>query len=266
MTDALRQAAAEQASGRIVIDRPGGAGPASVWLRGGWIVSAAAPGARARLGDRLVAAGLITGEQLVTALERQRHHRNAPRLGQVLLGLDLVDEGTLRHVLREQTIDSIAVAIGGPDSAWRMMADEAGDEDVLVCARVENALMEASRRLDEWHVISARLGSLDTRVDIAPSRAANLELTPEEWTLLTRVDGGHSITELAADTGLSAFHAARIVYGLSTIGVVRLVDADGAGQPASGPGAAESGLALTDPATSRALSRLFSHLTNGGGP
>lgn len=264
LTDALRQAAADRATGRFVVDRPGGAGPASVWLRDGWIVSAAAPGARARLGSRLVAAGLISGEQLASALQHQDDARTAPRFGEVVLALELVDEPTLRQVLREQTIDSIAVAIGGPDSAWVMTPDEPGDEDVVMHARVSNALMEASRRLGEWQAISATLGSLEAQVDITPAQAANLELTSEEWTLLTHIDGHRSVAELAAETGLSAFHAARIVYGLMSVGAVRRVG-DGADDPAPADAdpAAPGSEAPANDASPRALSRLFSQLIDG---
>lgn len=275
LTDALRRGAADQATGRIVVDRPGKAESAAVWLRRGVIVSAAAPGARARLGDRLVTARLISEDQLTAALERQRHDHHAPRLGQVLRQLELVDEATLREVLLEQTVDSVAVAIGWPDSTWRMVPDEACDEDVTLNASVENTLMEASRRLDEWHIIVAALGSLATRVDVAPSRAANLELTADEWTMLTHIDGRHSVAELAAETGVSDFHAARIVYGLLATGVVRVVD--DAERPATGDGPVANGDTATDRSAGdergdgptsevtmrRALSRLFGLPTDG---
>lgn len=173
LCDVLRQAAADRVTGCVVIDCPGGAGPVTVWLRDGWIVSATAPASRARLGGRLVAAHLISGEQLADALQRQCHDPGAPRLGEVLRELELVDEATLRQVLREQTIDSIAVAIGGPDSAWLATPDETGDEGVPVHGHVENLLVEAVRRLDEWHAISAVLESLDTHAGVAASPAAN---------------------------------------------------------------------------------------------
>lgn len=173
LCDVLRQAAAGRVTGRVVIDHAGAAGPVSVWLRDGWIVSATAPGARARLGGRLVAAHVISGEQLADALQRQGHDPGAPRLGKVLRELGLVDEATLRQVLREQTIDSIAVAIGGPDSACLMTPGETSDEDVLVHTPVEDALMEATHRLEEWHAITAALESLGAQVDTAASRATN---------------------------------------------------------------------------------------------
>lgn len=276
LTDALRRGAADRATGRIVVDRPGQAESATVWLRDGVIVSAAAPGARARLGDRLVTAHLISEDQLTTALERQRHDRSAPRLGQVLLQLELVDEATLREELLEQTVDSVAVAIGWPDSTWRVVPDEACDEDVTLNASVENALMEASRRLEEWHVIVATLGSLAARVDVAPSRAANLELTADEWTMLTHIDGRHSVGELAAETGVSDFHAARIVYGLLATGVVRVLDEDehsaGGDGPTGGKSSATDRTAGDEPVNGpssevtmrRALARLFGPLADGG--
>lgn len=274
LTDALRHGAADQATGRIVVDRPGQAESAAVWLRRGVIVSAAAPGARARLGDRLVTAHLISEEQLTAALEHQRDDPGAPRLGQVLLQLEMIDAATLREVVLEQTVDSIAVAIGWPDSTWRMVPDEACDEDVTLNASVENALMEASRRLDEWHAIVAALGSLAARVDVAPSQAANLELTADEWTMLTHIDGRHSVGELAAETGVSDFHAARIVYGLLATGVVRLLDEAGGaavgGGSTAGEGTAthrsagdeQGNRAPSDVSMRRALSRLFGPLAD----
>lgn len=221
VAELLRDLATEHATGCVVVEHR--ELDARVWLRDGRIVAATAPGARARLGHRLVGAQLITPAQLTTALGMQRRRPDSPRLGELLVDLGLVDADALAEVLREQTLDSIAVAVGWPDPAWRIVPGATADEDVPLHTSVENALMEATRRLDEWSVISETLGSLDARLDLVPGGAANLALTPDEWAMLTRVDGRACIADLAADAGYSAFQAARIVFSLATAGVVRVL-------------------------------------------
>lgn len=236
---ALRELAAEGATACLVVAHDDL--EARIWLRDGRVCAASAPGARARLGDRLVTARALTAEQLSTALRRQRTRGDAPRLGEVLLELDLIDAETLRRVLGDQAIDSIAVALGWPEGLQRIEREAAGDEDVPIALGGENALMEATRRLDEWSALSQALGSLDARVAFVAGAAPDLALSPDEWAMLTRIDGRHSVHDLAEETGFSGFQAARIVYGLLSTGVVRLLiepDADDVADAGAAPGLA----------------------------
>lgn len=55
---------------------------------------------RARLGDLLVSLGVLTEEQLVTALEVQK--KQGSKLGEVLIQLNMIDEVKLAHILSQQ--------------------------------------------------------------------------------------------------------------------------------------------------------------------
>jgi hypothetical protein len=86
-----------------------------------------------------------------------------------------------------------------------------------------NLLMEAARRIDEWQVLSKRIPS--TRlVPVFTNQATttSVSLSPQEWTLVCKVDERRSIEEIAAGLGMSAFETCKLLYGLITSGLMTL--------------------------------------------
>jgi hypothetical protein len=86
-----------------------------------------------------------------------------------------------------------------------------------------NLLMEAARRIDEWQVLSKRIPS--TRlVPVFTNQATttSVSLTPQEWSLICKLDERRSIDEIAAGLGMSAFDTCKLLYGLITSGLVAL--------------------------------------------
>jgi hypothetical protein len=81
-----------------------------------------------------------------------------------------------------------------------------------------NLLMEAARRSDEWKVLSRKIPSVDMvpELDARPSRHEQITLTPQEWQLVTKIDGRSSIAEIGPPLGMSAFDVAKVLYGLLT--------------------------------------------------
>lgn len=218
----LRRLSDEAATGCLRLSRQGTQG--TVWLRDGQVYTAAAPEARPRLGDRLVGAGHITQEQLDAALQLQRSVPSSPRIGELLISTGLIDREMMSDYVREQILDSVAAMLGWSDGEWSFYPDEEISEDVALDMSVENLLMDAARRLEEFEVIQDRLGSMDAVVDFAPGGTqANLALTADEWSMLTRIDGTSSVRDLADASGYSQLETARIVYGLLTAGVVQTV-------------------------------------------
>lgn len=235
----LRRFADEKATGCLRIDQHGTR--AAVWLRGGAVYTATAPMARTRLGDRLVGAQHLTGDQLGAALSEQQRQRPAPRLGELLIAKGIIDRETLRAVVREQIADSVAAALSWTSGTWSFNTAEEVAEDVTLDMSVENLVMEGARRLEEWEVIRARVGSLEAVVDfVGRGHEAELALTPDEWSMLTRIDGASSIREIAEGAGYGQFEAARIIYGLLTAGVVALLDEAGDGPQPEEPRAPAS--------------------------
>ncbi|HEY2943514.1 MAG TPA: DUF4388 domain-containing protein [Vicinamibacteria bacterium] len=96
-----------------------------------------------------------------------------------------------------------------------------------------NLLMEAARRLDEWRVLSKKIPSTDLVPEfvVQEHREGQINLNTSEWLILSKIDGHRSVKAIAAATKLTAFDAAKILYGLVATGLIRLRPA-GAAAPA----------------------------------
>jgi hypothetical protein len=87
-----------------------------------------------------------------------------------------------------------------------------------------NLLMEAARRLDEWRVLSKKISSVDLVPDlqVRENRHEQITLNPQEWMLVTKIDGHRSIVDLGKLVGMSSFEVAKILYGMITAELVQL--------------------------------------------
>jgi hypothetical protein len=87
-----------------------------------------------------------------------------------------------------------------------------------------NLLMEAARRLDEWRVLSRKIPSVDLVPELAvrENRHEQITLNPQEWLLITRIDGRRSIGDIGKTLNMSSFDVAKILYGMITAELVAL--------------------------------------------
>jgi hypothetical protein len=96
-----------------------------------------------------------------------------------------------------------------------------------------NLLMEAARRLDEWRVLSKRIPSLDRipKFKVPEGKQGQINLNTQEWLILSKIDGGRSIEEIAETVNLSTFDVAKLLYGLVTMGLIFLEEAPAKAEP-----------------------------------
>jgi len=90
---------------------------------------------------------------------------------------------------------------------------------------IQQVILEAARRIDELTKIQKLIPSFNTVVKIVEIPRAGVErinLRPEEWKVLSFVDGSRTIKEIAITTNLSEFETARILYGLISSGLVKI--------------------------------------------
>ena len=221
-----RRLAAESRTGclHLLPDEASGEPEVRIWFREGRIHTAVATEGRRRLGEILVAeAGLPQGS-LDRALDHQRREPGDVRIGDVLVDMGLVDRETLRDAVRDQILETLALAIGRRRGAWRFVPDAAVKWDVPLGSGMQDALMEASRRLDAPDVIAWRLGGMDAVVDFGSDDAdVRMSLRAREWAMLTHIDGRNSIAEIARRAGEDPDTTARVVHGLHAAGVVHVL-------------------------------------------
>lgn len=83
-------------------------------------------------------------------------------------------------------------------------------------------LMEATRRMDEWNLISSKIENFDVvphRVATA-SQEASFRLTRADWKVVSLVDGKRSIRQIAEAASTDPFEIGRTVFGLLTVGAL----------------------------------------------
>lgn len=249
IADACREAARRSLTGTIEV--AGGDGTGRIVTRNGRVAWAQSPAPRSRLGDRLVNAALLTPEQLTQALEAQQAAAEHTKLGAHLVEQGLVSRNVIRVFVQEQILDAVLDLVRWRDGTFEFVPMEPLRERLPVDLAVDQLLVEVSRREGEWDQVQATIPDLDMVPDFVPggsSAAASLE--PDEFVVLTNVDGERSVRELAEDLGYGEFEAARIVYGLALLGVIDVGDdepdasdvsdvSDGEGPVADRNGAAE---------------------------
>ena len=116
-------------------------------------------------------------------------------------------------------------------------------ERVTVTKSNTNLMMEAARRLDEFRVLQRKIPSMDAIPYFLPREPGQdqITLSPQEWAIVTKVDGQLSIKQLEEATGLPAFDVCKVLFGLVTSGLLSMRTVDNGKEiPAQGPPLAPS--------------------------
>ncbi|MCC5949545.1 MAG: DUF4388 domain-containing protein, partial [Nitriliruptoraceae bacterium] len=223
MATICRHVSAEGRSGTLTVS--GLDGPGSISFADGRIVAARSPVAGARLGDRLVGAGFLSEPDLRRVLDDQQREGSRARLGALLVERRLVTRDAIRLFLQEQTLDSLLELVRWRFGTYRFEdADPAADSDqtaVPVAMPVDDVLLVVGQRQREWMELSRvipDLAAVPTFTAATTTVSATLE--PDEFAVLASVDGERDLHQLAEDLGYHEFELARIVYGLTQLGVV----------------------------------------------
>jgi DNA-binding response OmpR family regulator len=148
---------------------------------------------RPRLGDRLVESGRITDAQLREALARQSSE----------LIYEVLRWQRGRFEFRPEPLPSHAVRLGLP---------------------VAHVVMEGFRRVDEWRLIEAKLGSFDDvllRDPVAIEALRQGSIERSERAVLDAIDGERTVREIVRASHMSSFDACKILFQLLEARLVR---------------------------------------------
>lgn len=140
-------------------------------------------------------------------------------------GIIYLEQGRIVHAVLGSTEGDEAVYAMATwtEGTFRFVPDEASSRHSITKNNT-NLLMEAARRLDEWKVLSKKIPSLDMvpRFEVPQGKQGKINLNTQEWLIMSKVNGTSSIAEIAVSSGLSPFDVAKMLYGLITMGLVKL--------------------------------------------
>jgi tetratricopeptide (TPR) repeat protein len=201
-----------------------------VFFHDGHVVFASIRSNPQRIGDRLVAGGRITAEELERARAVQQREGSRRRLGQILVEMGALAPRELEREVERHIEEAVFELLSWREGTFSFAEGsvEGAPADALVSLPTERVLMEGARRIDEWSRIETHvphLGVVPALVPLDPGGAATqLDLRPAEWAVLAEVDGGRDLRQIASALRMSDFEVARTVFGLVTTGVVALHD------------------------------------------
>jgi hypothetical protein len=127
------------------------------------------------------------------------------------------------------------------------------DERITLPIDLENIIMEGSRRLKESERLQEEIPNLNKALkftDRPDARMRTINLTVEEWRVVSFINPRNTIRQIAQYNNMSDFQIRRIVYGLFQAGLVELVEPEGAEHKPS-TGARPTPLTARKPAVKR---------------
>jgi hypothetical protein len=211
-------------TGRLTLQKPGDR--AELYFQTGKLVYATHFGQDERLGDMLVRMGRLSQEQVNFALRIQHTQEPNKPMGVILASRNIISMEEINKCVRIQIEEITYGLFGWHEGDFKFEQDvQPPSESLTIPLSIENIIMEGTRRIDEWARINDRIPNLDVVVrfsDQPHEKAKGVNLTPDEWRVFARINGVHSIRQIAQLTRLGEFEVARIIFGFLSAGLVVL--------------------------------------------
>jgi hypothetical protein len=199
-----------------------------VYFRDGQIIYAYSPNRRNRLGDRLIARGIIEQKTLELTLQLQIESGGRKRLGTILIEKQYAKRDQIELILKEQISETV----------YRLMAWDRGlfkfydgkfptDEDVTLALSTENLILEGARRADEMNRLKAKLPEFSIRLQlksIAADQQIDLKLNAADWNTMALCDGLRSIGRIMSDSGIDPVDTLKGIIRLMAAGLIEPVN------------------------------------------
>jgi hypothetical protein len=150
------------------------------------------------------------------------------QLGHLLIQAGYVTNSDIIQSVRQYILEVVYKLFTWGDGLFRFEANELPSSDhITIPVDLESVIMEGSRRLKEWEILQDELPNLDVALrftDQPDARLRNINLTVEEWRVISFVNPRNTIRQIGRANNLSDFEIRRIVYGMLQAGLVEFVD------------------------------------------
>jgi len=136
-----------------------------------------------------------------------------------------LEGGNIAHAVTGTQIGEKGVytLMGWLEGDFTFTPDIAAPERSIDVA-TEQLLLEAARQAEQWEDIKEVISSTEAVFNISPSGSTStVSLKPLEWQVLAQVNGQRSVIEIGEILGLHEFEVAKIVYSLTTAGLMQEV-------------------------------------------
>jgi hypothetical protein len=172
-------------------------------------------------------AGILTEEQ-GRVIDARAKGTGDKQLGHLLIQAGYVTQSDIIQSVRYHILDVVYKMFTWVDGLFRFDANIVPPSNrITVPIDLESVIMEGSRRINEWALLQEELPDLNVALRFASkpdARLRNVNLTVEEWRVVSFVNPQNSVLEIAQAVNLNEFQIRRIVYGMLQAGLVEMVE------------------------------------------
>jgi predicted DNA-binding transcriptional regulator len=159
---------------------------------------------------------------------RERASRMSDKeLGLLLINAGYVSQNDILTSLQQYFTGIVRRLFTWAEGFFRFETDLIPPSDkILVRIDLENLIIEGSRQLREWEQLREEIPSLDMALkftDRPGTNLRNINLSVEEWRVVSYVNPKNSMRQIAKGTKLNDLEVRRVVYGLLQAGLVEIV-------------------------------------------
>ena len=210
---------------------------ARVAFKGGKLVHATSGGTDGRLVNLLIKVGKITPEQ-GKQIPANKSDRD---LSDMLVKAGLLTKQDLDVMVRANVREVVERLFALTEGVFRFEPNVLPDDQLIVDPplSLDNIIMEGTRRLKESEKLQDELPNLDITLhftDRPDTRLRNVNLSVEEWRVVSYINPKNTIRQIAQANNMSEFQIRKIVYGMLQAGLVELIRSAGVA-PTPPPGA-----------------------------
>jgi hypothetical protein len=205
-------------------------GVTTLFFREGKLVQATTGGRDGHLSCVLARAGMLTGGQADIIREKSGTHTDK-ELGMLLINAGYVRQEEIIRSIRDDVLDTAYALFSWSDGTFHFEPNELpSDGAITVVIDLESIILEGSRRVKEWERLQDELPDLTMALrftDRPQARLRDINLSVDEWRVISYINPRNSIGQIAQRIGLDEFQIRRIVYGLLQAGLVEMVEPEG---------------------------------------
>ena len=182
--------------------------------------------------------GKISTEQ-AQFINKRAQGTSEKQLGHLLIQAGYVTQSDIIQSVRQHVLGVVYKLFTWADGTFRFDANAMPSKDrITIPIDLESVIMEGSRRLKEWEKLQEVLPDLNTSMRFAEkpdSRLRNINLTVQEWRVVSFINPKNSLQQIARANDLSDIEIRRIIYGLMQAGIVEFNQPKMSSAPAPKP-------------------------------
>jgi hypothetical protein len=160
-------------------------------------------------------------------IQERAVHMSDKELGLLLINAGYLSQEDILNSLQQYFIACVRRLFTWVEGSFRFEADQMPPEDkILVRLDLENLIIEGSRQLREWEHLQEEIPSLDMALKFSErpgTNIRNVNLSVEEWRVVSYVDPRNSIRQIAKTTKMNDLEIRRVIYSLLQAGLVEIV-------------------------------------------